>query len=138
MSARDDLEARVWLILTTAPGHADPMTFAAIIEAAVTYRTALEPCASCGRPQPERAWLENWACGYCGTCYKRWRRHGSPPEGPPPPSRRAPRASHVALLEDYAELRSWGVQDEEAAQRLGVSPRTIERYKHRREMAGTS
>ena len=37
----------------------------------------------------------------------------------------APRA---ARLEDYAELRSWGEPMENAAERLGVSFRTAQRY----------
>ena len=32
-------------------------------------------------------------------------------------------------LEDFADLVSWGVSDEEAARRLGVSVATIDRYK---------
>ena len=100
-----------------------------------TRRKTTGPCASCGKPRPEHAWLQGWACSYCGTCHRRWRRHGSPPGGPPPPRSRATRP---AWLEDYGYLRSWGVGDEEAARRLGVSVGTIERYRDRRETAGVS
>jgi hypothetical protein len=90
-------------------------------------------CAGCGKPRPENAGLRGWRRGWCGACGKRWRRHGKPADGPPPPAPRgnprAPWANRISRIEDYADLRSWGVPDSEAAERLGVSARTLTRYK---------
>jgi hypothetical protein len=92
---------------------------------------------SCGEPRPPHSWRYGWARGYCGTCYRRWARQGFPRGGPLPPAPRAPRASRAARIEDYTELRSWGVPDTRAAERLGVSTRTVLRYKQQlRQKAG--
>ena len=37
-------------------------------------------------------------------------------------------STRAELVEDFAELRSWGVSVDEAAARLGVTPRTATRY----------
>jgi hypothetical protein len=66
--------------------------------------------------------------GYCPTCYSRWYAHGRPAGGPPPPQRPGRRPGTPSRLEDFAELASWGLTHAAAAQRLGVSIRTIERY----------
>lgn len=90
----------------------------------------MSECANCGEPRPPKGgWRKGWACGYCPACYKRWRRHGSPAGGPPPPRPRAPRAARAGRVEDYTDLRSWGIPDSQAAERLGVSVRTLLRYK---------
>ena len=95
--------------------------------------SAAGPCVSCGRARPPAAWRHSWRQGYCGTCYKRWSRHGFPPGGPPRPAARtdprSPWGSRLGRIEDYADLRAWGVPDEQAAVRLGVSARTLDRYK---------
>lgn len=49
----------------------------------------------------------------------------------------APQTRFEAHLEDYAELRSWGLTRRQAAERMHVSLRTIERYetaRRRREV----
>lgn len=40
----------------------------------------------------------------------------------------APQTRFEARLEDYAELRSWGLTRRQAAERMHVTLRTIERY----------
>lgn len=90
----------------------------------------MSECKACGKPRPPRSALRpGWGCGYCNSCYRRWVRQGRPADGPVPRKPRGPRADRIGRIEDYAELRSWGVADSEAAQRLGVSPRTLQRYK---------
>lgn len=46
-----------------------------------------------------------------------------------------------AALEDYSDLRSWGLTRHQAAERMGVTARTIERYeaalRERRQAGGT-
>jgi hypothetical protein len=53
--------------------------------------------------------------------------------------RRAYSAQRAARVEDYAELRSWGLTRREAAARLGVTLRTLDRYdadlRQRRQVA---
>jgi hypothetical protein len=71
----------------------------------------------CGRPAPDLA----------DACQRRWRYHGRP-EILPPPVQRGNDRRRQERIEDYLELRSWGVSREEAARRLCVSFRTIERY----------
>lgn len=40
----------------------------------------------------------------------------------------APQTRFEAALEDYSDLRSWGLTRRQAAERMGVTPRTVERY----------
>lgn len=40
----------------------------------------------------------------------------------------APQTKFEGRLEDYAELRSWGLTRRQAAERMGVTLRTAERY----------
>lgn len=40
----------------------------------------------------------------------------------------APQTRFEAALEDYADLRSWGLTRRQAAERMHVSLRTAERY----------
>jgi hypothetical protein len=53
--------------------------------------------------------------------------------------RRAYSAQRAGRIEDYAELRSWGLTRQEAAARLGVTLRTLDRYdadlRQRRQVA---
>ena len=53
--------------------------------------------------------------------------------------RRAYSAKRAGRVEDYAELRSWGLTRREAGARLGLSLRTLDRYdaelKTRRQVA---
>jgi len=60
------------------------------------------------------------------SCYRRWRYRGYPPEIPP-----AQADTIAGKVEDYAELRAAGFTQAQAAWRLGVSRRTIERYAQR-------
>jgi hypothetical protein len=62
------------------------------------------------------------ARGLAKSCYDRSRWHGWPGALPPRPSDRR---------EDYAELRSWGIGRRDAAARIGVCLRTIDRYEAR-------
>lgn len=69
-----------------------------------------------------------WSAGkhtgvYCCPEHRRTRTGFSAPA-----ANRAYSAIRAARLEDYAELRSWGLRREQAAARLGVSVRTAERY----------
>lgn len=89
-------------------------------------------CRCCAGPlKPRRA---GRAHQLCENCYLRWQRAGFPEEVPPPlrPWGRV----YPARLEDYADLRSWGVGLRDAAVRLGVSVRTSERYEKQRKAAG--
>lgn len=72
--------------------------------------------------------------GLISACWNRERYHGRiddwPPTKQPATHRMKLRADTVrGRLEDYLELRSWGVDDDEAAARLGVTTRTLTRYK---------
>lgn len=69
------------------------------------------------------------AHGWCKPCYQRWLCHGRPEDGPPPPGTRG--NSCEGRVEDYTELKSWGLTRQQAAARLGVTLRTIVRYEHR-------
>ena len=84
-------------------------------------------CAcGCGHPAPRGR--------FAGGCYKRWVKAGRPASGPPPPKtpeqRRPPprSAERAGRIEDYAELRSWGLSLQDAAARMGLTTRTVERY----------
>lgn len=84
----------------------------------------------------------------CQTCYVRWDRAGRPDTGPPPPqgteaaraaAREANTAARRGRIEDYQDLRSWGLTREAAAQRLGVTVRTAWDYEASlKSMAGAS
>ena len=64
--------------------------------------------------------------GMTHACYQRWVYHGRPEDG-------APQAGAVVAgrIEDYAELRSWGLSREQAATRMNLSIRTLARYDSR-------
>lgn len=66
--------------------------------------------------------------GYCPRCYCRWRDHGYPESGPPAERVQVVGRSAAGRLEDYAELRSWGLTLAEAATRMQVTRRTVQRY----------
>lgn len=76
--------------------------------------------------------------GLCRGCHVRRDAAGRPESGPPPamPREEISRLGvagrlekRVERLEDCADLLSWGVADEEAAARLGVSVWTVREYK---------
>jgi hypothetical protein len=77
-------------------------------------------CLACPAIRPEDASYAGWRGPYCYTCNRRWQRQGRP-EGGPRPSRQRATGSYADRLEDYAELRSWGVSVAEAAGRVGIS-----------------
>jgi len=92
-------------------------------------------CTSCRKPRPKKAnGRHDGALGYCRACYRRHERAGRPASGPPSPVPNSDRvaarnrALRAARLEDYADLRSWGVSIADAAARVGVSRATAERY----------
>ena len=64
-------------------------------------------------------------CGRAWSCWWDMGAAGSPAPAPPSGHRISTRAE---LMHDFAELRSWGLSVDEAAARLGVTPRTATRY----------
>ena len=69
-----------------------------------------------------------YLCPVCGRTWSCWWDAASaawPSPAPPSGHRISTRAE---LVEDFAELRSWGLSVDEAAARLGVTPRTATRY----------
>lgn len=93
-------------------------------------------CSNCHRTRP------HGGHGWCDTCADRWRSNGRPADGPPPARPRAENArgafaavaarAHARMqvrMENYAELAAAGLNRREAAERLGVSLRSIERYR---------
>lgn len=85
---------------------------------------------------------DSWhvAHGWCSGCYQRWWAAGAVPgANPPPPRRPGPSGLHTAArVEDYAELRGWGLTREQAAARLNVSVRTVYRYDRRLTAQGAA
>lgn len=86
-------------------------------------------CACCDHFGPHGA--HDW----CSPCYVRWLRAGQPEDGPPArhpdpveAAAEGRRRAAAGRREDYQDLRSWGTHREMAAQRLGVSLRTTQRY----------
>lgn len=82
--------------------------------------------------------------GLVNACWSRERYHGRIDDWPPT---KAPANYEMKLaassvrgrLEDYLELKSWGVPDDEAARRLGVTTRTLQRYEaHLRATTGAT
>jgi hypothetical protein len=84
-------------------------------------------CLACPAERPADAWARGWRGPYCRACSERWTYHGRPDGGPPRACHAAP-GSRAGRLEDYAELRSWGLPLEDAAERVGVRRGTAERY----------
>lgn len=76
----------------------------------------------------------------------RWRAAGRPATVPPPVSSRQEQgrraramrgASFLARVEDYFDLtRNFRLRQEQAAERMGVSIRTVERYENEIEWRG--
>lgn len=84
-------------------------------------------CTTCPAPRPPQAWRHGWRGPWCHRCSERWRYAGRPESGPPP-SRQQVGGPRYGRVEDYAELRSWGLSLEQAAARLGVTYRSALRY----------
>ena len=85
-----------------------------------------DPCRNphCDHPRGSKA--SGARCGYCGTCFRRWRNHGYPDGGPPEPQyQNRPRAGKQ---EEYLWLRAMGWARHDAAARAGVTRRTAARY----------
>ena len=86
-------------------------------------------CWCCGRNEP------NWARGLCGRCYARWQRRGF--QGPGPGPERVPyterAAGHLGGIPQHdsheAEPAPGAVTARQMAERLGVSVRTVTRYR---------
>ena len=90
-------------------------------------------CTSCGGPRthyrsPVYGFARFGCHGWCARCYGRWLNNGKPASGPPPPRQGRGGGPHPGRVEDYAELRSWGLTREQAARRLGVTLRSALRY----------
>ena len=83
-------------------------------------------CSNCGLKRPCHAYT------WCSGCYTRWLRAGRPGSGPPAREfvATAVEAIHARLAE-YRRLHDLGTADWEIATQLHVSPRTVERYRHR-------
>lgn len=88
-------------------------------------------CKHCGDTKRHGAY------GWCHACYTRWDRAGRPEDGPPQKTSplavlelawQAHSERRKGRLEDYQDLRSWGLTVERAARRLGLSERTAWRY----------
>ena len=67
------------------------------------------------------------ARGLAVQCYNRWRYHGCP-EGVPAPVNPGNDRRRPDRVEDYQWLREQGCSREDAARRLNVCMRTVERY----------
>lgn len=96
----------------------------------------MKTCANCGRFHRSRR-----PFGWCDGCYQRWLGAEKPETGPPPlkhpdngselraeASRKATRASFEARLAEYREGHA-RQPDAVAARQMGVTVRTIERYR---------
>jgi hypothetical protein len=80
-------------------------------------------CDSCGRKK------EHQAHGWCKACWGRWERGGRPAAGPPP--------SRYGRREEYFELtRDQNYTLKNAAARMGISPRTAQRFEARLRSEG--
>lgn len=92
--------------------------------------SATRQCTACPRTYP----AAKGARGWCPACFMRWSRAGKPESGPPPARRKKvaeprtpklkPLTKWQAKREDYAWLRQCGVERQEAAERVGISPET--------------
>jgi len=91
----------------------------------------LEPCRECGAPRRSH---DDANRGYCRTCYRRWADNGYPVEGPPAPRYRGP--SDPLVFAEFA--RRYRTSETTALARdLGVSRRTLQRWKKKVEVAAT-
>jgi hypothetical protein len=109
-------------------------------------------CRACGEqfinppvvnpPRPRRRRRESRYAGHrgcCPRCYRRWANHFWVGDGPPTPrARQRVGSSSAGRVESYAELRSWGLSRAEAAARIGVTRRTVERYEARMAADGAA
>jgi hypothetical protein len=77
-------------------------------------------CAcGCGRP------AHRGHRGLNHSCWQRWARHGKPPYGQIPP----PRGPQAERIEDYLFIGGDRLSARTAAERLGVSQRTVTRWR---------
>ena len=95
-------------------------------------------CAHCRTKRPRDAHRAGWRCDHCRRCYKRWMDHGFPASGPPVKRVQVAGWRSDGRVEDYAELRSWGLTRQESAARLGVTIRSALRYEARLRDAGAA
>lgn len=87
-------------------------------------------CGNCGKDREPR----DGARGWCQKCYRRWTRAGRPETGPPDPQFARDLKGH---LEDYRQLVFSGVTEVDVlAQRIGVSVRTVKRYRRMESKTG--
>jgi hypothetical protein len=105
-------------------------------------------CSNCGGPfAPSRPPTRK---GWCSACYQRWLKGGKPAGPPPLPRLNYPRGGgkgRLARMETFRELdvrpgqvNQYGVPylpDREIARIVGVSRRTIWRYRRAGRDAGT-
>ncbi len=91
------------------------------------------PCDRCGKPSRYVSSVGGIARA-CGNCRATWRRRGRPVLMEPAPSFTRDREGH---MEDFLFLRPLGLSNPQMAKRLGVSERTVTRYRRAaREAAG--
>ncbi len=97
------------------------------------HMTGPAKCRACGADRataPQR----RWACrGLCGTCYRRWANHGFPGDGPgalygPHAPRHLKNDRLLAFI--GLELRSPDLTTAEMCTQLGVTRRTLTRYRN--------
>jgi len=89
-------------------------------------------CVGCGQEK------QYYARESCSTCYERWYHNGKPEGGPPQPKSndecRAMGRKTIVFdrdkrMEEYRKLtRDDGLPREIAAQKMGISDRTVSRY----------
>jgi ribosomal protein L37AE/L43A len=82
-------------------------------------QTDAPPCTSCGKPRK----AHQGARGWCQACYCRWAKAGRPTDGPPPV-----RARNAGRREDYRWLRDIGEPIATAAQRVGITRETAQKW----------
>lgn len=120
--------------LTAGLGHQELLALVVVLASQWPTKRCrkLVVCRGCG--EYERHEGE----GYCRACHGRWDAAGRPESGPPPAVPAEVSGWRGALhlvegkadrLEEYAHLAAFGISDEEAAERLGVSVATVADYR---------
>jgi hypothetical protein len=82
----------------------------------------------CRKPLRRRNGRQEGAWDYCWGCYHRWDRAGRPDMVPPPRPRGGDMIDAAGRREEYACWRALGWTPAEAADQVGVSVRTRDRY----------